>query len=121
MKDCPFKQYCNDDCENCTDKDKADKINNIKDVIQPVVANIVETLTLAIQQTIQKINHLWRTIIECYPDKRVVHLAIHHKKSRVRKKNIKRIMKWINSTHAKGKEDCSSLKNEMEAKEDGNL
>ena len=105
MNDCPFKQYCNDDCGTCTDENKAYKINNIKDVIQPIVANIVEVLTPTIQQTIQEINRLWRTIIECYPDKRVVHLAIRHKKSRVRKKNINKIMKRINTTHTKGEDD----------------
>lgn len=35
------------------------------------------------------------TILEQYPNKRVVHLAKHAKKERVRKKNINRIIKWI--------------------------
>ena len=33
--------------------------------------------------------------LELYPNKRVVHLAKHAKKRRVRKKNLNRITKWI--------------------------
>ena len=34
-------------------------------------------------------------IIRIYPNKRVSHLATRHKKSRVRKKNIQRILDWV--------------------------
>lgn len=39
-------------------------------------------------------NHL-TVVINSYPNKRIVYLALHHPKERVRKKNIKRILKWI--------------------------
>ncbi len=98
MKDCPFKQYCNDDCETCTDEDKAHKIQNVANALQPIVGNIVEVLTPVIKETAKTINRLWYTIVQCYPNKRVVHLALHHPKARVRKKNITRIMRWINTS-----------------------
>ena len=99
MSNCPFKQYCSDDCENCTDKDKSEKIERIAEVLQPVVANIVECLAPIIKECTHNIVDLWHSVVECCPDKRVVHLALRHPKQRVRKKNINRIMKWINNTH----------------------
>ena len=95
MSDCPFKPYCNEDCTACTDADKADKIDRVVEALQPIVANIVEVLTPAIQETMTTINNIWRSVIECYPNRRVVHLALHHRKKKIRKKNTKRIILWL--------------------------
>ena len=95
MSDCPFKPYCNEDCATCTDADKAEKIDRVVEVLQPIVANIVEVLTPAIQEAVTAINNMWRYVIECYPNRRVVHLALHHRKKKIRKKNTKRIILWL--------------------------
>lgn len=57
--------------------------------LQAVVAafqRLMETLTPICKELSE--------IIELYPNKRVVHLAKHARKERVRKKNINRILKW---------------------------
>ena len=96
MDNCPLKQYCNDDCKECTDKDKSEKIERIAEALQPVVANIAECLIPIIKECTQNIIDLRRSVVECYPNKRVVCLALHHQKNKVRKKNINRIMRWLN-------------------------
>ena len=95
MSDCPFKPYCNEDCTACTDEDKAEKIDRVVEALQPIVANIVEVLTPAIQEAMTAINNMWRSVIECYPNRRVVHLALHHHKKKIRKKNTNRIILWL--------------------------
>ena len=95
MSDCPFKPYCNEDCAACTDADKSKKTDRVVEALQPIVANIVEVLTPAIQEAMTAINNMWRSVIECYPNRRVVHLALHHHKKKIRKKNTKRIILWL--------------------------
>ena len=95
MSNCPFKPYCNDDCTACTDADKAEKIALVVESLQPIVSNIMEVLTQAIQEAMAAINDMWRDVIECYPNRRVVHLALHHRKKKTRKKNTKRIILWL--------------------------
>ena len=95
MSDCPFKPYCNEDCTACTDADKAEKIDRVVEALQPIVANIVEVLTPAIQEAMTAINNMWRSVMECYPNRRVVHLALHHRKKKIRKKNTNRIILWL--------------------------
>lgn len=96
MGDCQLKQHCNDSCEKCTDKNKSEKIERIVEALQPVVANIVECLVPIIKECTHNMICLRRFVIECYPNKRVVYLSLHHPKKRVRKKNINRIMCWLN-------------------------
>ena len=86
MSDCPFKSYCNEDCTTCTEADKAEKIDRVAEALRPIVANIVEVLTPAIQEAVTAINNMWRAVIECYPNRRVVHLSLHHHKKKIRKK-----------------------------------
>lgn len=58
--------------------------------LQPIIEAIAETL----RPTIKAIGELTEQIIDLYPNKRVIHLA-KHGKPRVRKKNIKRILKYF--------------------------
>lgn len=95
MSNCPLKPYCNEDCTKCTDADKAEKIGRVVESLQPIVANIVEILTPVIQGAVSAINNMWRAVIECYPNHRVVHLALHHHKKKTRKKNTNRIILWL--------------------------
>ena len=95
MSDCPFKPYCNEDCTACTDEDKAKKIDRVVEALQPIVASIVEVLTPAIEEAMTAINNIWRSVMEYYPNRRIVHLALHHHKKKIRKKNTKRIILWL--------------------------
>ena len=95
MSDCPFKPYCNEDCTACTDEDKAEKIDRVVEALQPIVASIVVVLTPAIEEAMTAINNIWRSVMECYPNRRVVHLALHHHKKKIRKKNTNRIILWL--------------------------
>ena len=95
MSDCPFKPYCKEDCATCTDADKAEKIDRVVEALQPIVASILEVLTPAVQEAMTAINNIWRSVIGCYPNRRVVHLALHHHKKKIRKKNTKRIILWL--------------------------
>ena len=95
MSDCPFKPYCNEDCTACTDEDKVEKIDRVVEALQPIVASIVQVLTPAIEEAMTAINNMWRSLMECYPNRRVVHLALHHHKKKIRKKNTNRIILWL--------------------------
>lgn len=57
--------------------------------------SIIEVLIPVVEQAITEIKNLWEAILHTYPNKRVVWLAIHHPKERVRKKNRNRICKWL--------------------------
>ena len=97
--ECQLNKYCNDDCGACSDKNKAEKIARIDEELQTVVSNISEVLAPAIQETAKTITGLWRSVIECYPNRRVVYLALDHPKEKVRKKNTQRIMRWLRNEH----------------------
>lgn len=57
----------------------------------------------AIRNIINVAKNISNRIMHEYPNKRVVHLAYHGKKARTRKKNIRRIQKWL---QIGGKNDC---------------
>lgn len=67
-----------------------------------VLRPAIETCTAAFKAVVDAINsaapiyfNFVAKTLELYPNKRVVHLAKHAKKWRVRKKNLNRITKWI--------------------------
>lgn len=43
----------------------------------------------------KNIKALAEAILNSYPNKRVLHLAKYHPKERVRKKNMRRVLKWV--------------------------
>lgn len=53
------------------------------------IKKIIPTLQELVNQTVK----VCQEIVSFYPNKRVVHLALHAKKKRTRKKNINRILK----------------------------
>ena len=57
--------------------------------------DLADALAPQIQQLIKDFTHLYDQILRSYPDKRIVWLALHHKKERIRKKNRRRILKWV--------------------------
>lgn len=66
-------------------------IENVAEAIR----DVFDRLFAIIKKAAEQIAVVWRTIIENYHNKRVVHLALHHKDPTVRKKNTNRIMKWL--------------------------
>ena len=60
-----------------------------------LVRKVVEWIVDAVKVIADFIHKVWKAFIENYPNKRVIHLAIHHKDPRVRKKNIARIIRWL--------------------------
>lgn len=67
----------------------------VLDTCVQIVQNIMDALTPQVQQALKEIVRLCDLVLESYPDKRIVWLALHHKKERIRKKNRNRILKWI--------------------------
>lgn len=70
------------------------QIKAIEDLAK-VVAKVIDLIVEFVKAAAKVIHELWRAFIENYHNKRVVHLAIHHKNPRVRKKNLNRIVKWL--------------------------
>lgn len=63
--------------------------------LSEVVKEIVDKLVEIIKKAAACIAKVWRKVIENYQNKRVVHLALHHKDLKVRRKNMSRIMRWL--------------------------
>lgn len=66
-------------------------IEKVAELVQKAIAWIVDIIK-ALADVLQE---LWRIVVKNYTNKRVVHLAMHHKDLRVRKKNRNRIMQWL--------------------------
>lgn len=71
--------------------------------LSEIVKELVERIWDAIKRAVEFIKKVWREVIENYQNKRVVHLALHHKDLKVRRKNMGRIMQWLRR-HIKCKE-----------------
>ncbi len=70
----------------------------VKDFIEALVSLIQEigvAVISAFRKIAEQISQQIIAVIKLYPNKRVVYLALHHPKERVRKKNMHRILKWI--------------------------
>jgi hypothetical protein len=63
--------------------------------IAELVRKAVEWIVGMLKAVAEVVCRLWRAFIENYHNKRVIHLAIHHKDPMVRKKNRNRIVKWL--------------------------
>lgn len=78
------------------------QLQQMIDALVPVVKCLIDAIVPLIEPCIDEINRTWDEVLKSYPDKRVVWLAFHHPKARVRKKNRNRIAKYI----AKAVKDC---------------
>lgn len=67
--------------------------------IHGVVHEMVEVLAPIVEKVYELVKRITDTVLHCYPNKRVLHLALHHPKERVRKKNIHRILRWVEKLH----------------------
>lgn len=64
------------------------------EAVAQAVKQCAELIKQAIPTVLDFVVVIMAQIIELYPNKRVVHLAKHARKERVRKKNINKILKW---------------------------
>lgn len=60
--------------------------------------------SLTIEPAMEKTIYLYEVIANLHLDPRIRWLAFHHRKSRVRRKNLWRIIRWINKEQARRKE-----------------
>lgn len=73
----------------------------LSEAFKPVV-KAIESLIPAITAVAKVAVKIGKRIMQEYPNKRVLHLALHGKR-RTRKKNIHRIYKWFNREAENGK------------------
>lgn len=66
----------------------------IEEVVK-LVKKIVDALIEAVVPICKAISEWWLRACKNYPNKRVFWLALHHRRERVRKKNMRRITRWI--------------------------
>lgn len=71
------------------------QVQQIIDALVPVVQGIIDALVPLLKPCIDGLTRLWDEILKSYPDRRVVWLAFHHKRAKVRKKNRKRIARYF--------------------------
>lgn len=71
------------------------QIQQIIDAFVPVVQCIIDAVVPLIEPCIGAITRLYDEVLKSCPDKRVVWLAFHHPKAKVRKKNRHRLVKYI--------------------------
>ena len=74
---------------------KSEDFQKAVEAIQRLAQSLVEVLKPIIDSTIETIKKMCDAVLHNYPNKRVLYLAMHHPKERVRKKNRNRIIKWI--------------------------
>ena len=86
--------------ENLTDKTETEDFQKAVEAIQRVTQEITEILKPILDTVMQTIKKMTDTILNRYPNKKVLYLALYHPKERVRKKNMRRIMQWIASEGA---------------------
>ena len=75
---------------------KSDDFQKAVEAIQHLAQSVSEVLMPILDSAIKIMKTIWDAVLHTYPNKRVVYLAMHHPKERVRKKNRNRIIKWIN-------------------------
>lgn len=55
----------------------------------------VSTVSCQCAVSLQTITTAFQAVLFCYPNQRIVWLALHHRRERVRKKNMRRITRWL--------------------------
>lgn len=85
-----------------------EKYNALTDEEKERITEAVKTVEMTISDLFEAVKQaveLYNKIISSYSNKRVVYLALHSKKERVRKKNVRRILKdfqrWSNADKAR--------------------
>ena len=78
---------------------KSDDLQKAAETIQGLAQAMTDVLMPLLDEAMKVLKIVSDAILRCYPNRRVVWLAIHHPKERVRKKNRNRIIKWINQQY----------------------
>lgn len=73
----------------------ARKITEYIEVITPIIRENAERIKAALGPVVDFCERIFDEAIKEYPKRRVVWLAFHHKKARVRKKNYRRVLRWL--------------------------
>lgn len=94
--------------EILTPSSAEEQLKKLREAFLPVVQTIIDQLVPVIIEAFDSITRIFSkihdglkqlcddiTLLESYSDKRIVWLALHHKKAKVRKKNTKRILKEL--------------------------
>lgn len=63
--------------------------------VAELLQKAVEYITEWVKCVAENIYKIIKTVLDKFPNKRVIHLATHHGDLRVRKKNMNRIFKWF--------------------------
>ena len=59
------------------------------------VGNMAILAAKVFSEAVSTVQAYTETLLSVYPNKRVLHLAKYHPKERVRKKNMRRVLKWV--------------------------
>lgn len=93
--------------EALTDEEKQQLVDAVEKI-----KGIVSDMLSATLSAIQRICKAFNEFLDSYPNKRVVRLAVHARKKRVRKKNVNRIRKDIERSakneHRRAHQVCRS-------------
>lgn len=73
----------------------AEVITEVAEIIAKALQRICEVILPVITEVVGKIGQYYEAVLRTYPNRRVVWLAFHHKRKRVRKKNKARILRWL--------------------------
>lgn len=76
-------------------KPSEEQIKQIVDAFVPTIQAVIDAIVPTINSCLDIFTQLWGEILKSYPDKRILHLAFHHPKERVRKKNRNRIIREL--------------------------
>lgn len=84
-------QFTNYELEHIEQSD----IQRLVEAFQSLWESILDMLRPLFEKILGALDKFIDVAIRAYPNKRVLHLAMHHPKERVRKKNMHRIMRWM--------------------------
>ena len=95
MVDCPLFNHCKEDCRQCTDEMKQQKINEIAMELVPVIKGAINALVPVVADCVRAFTDFAIAMYKQYPNERIVWLALYHPKAKVRKKNKNRIINYF--------------------------
>ena len=91
-------------CLNCENKEE--DIKRAVELYRTVCERMLTVVVPVLAKAVENIKKIWDAVLHTYPNKRVLHLAMHHPKERGRKKNMHRIMRWIEREADSGRKEA---------------
>ena len=85
--------------EDLMGEPKTEDFQQCVGAIQGSVQEALQILTPIVEGILKFIKEITDAVLLCYPNKKVLRLALYHPKERVRKKNMRRIMRWVEKLH----------------------